>query len=40
VKSNLIKNAEDWKFSSAKDYEGLRHGKLINKEIAKEYVDF
>jgi putative transposase len=40
VKANLVKNAEDWEFSSAMEYSGLRHGKLINKEAAKDYVDF
>ena len=40
VKASLVKNAEDWEFSSAMVYSGLRHEKLINKEIAKEYVDF
>jgi putative transposase len=39
VKANLVKNAVDWEFSSAKDYSGLRNGKLINKEVAKEYVE-
>ncbi len=38
VKANLVKKATDWQFSSAKDYVGLRGGKLINKERAKEYV--
>ena len=40
LKANLVKNVVDWEFSSAKDYAGLRNGKLINKEIAQEYVDF
>lgn len=40
VKAKLVKNAVDWEFSSAKDYAGLRNGKLINKLVAKEYVDF
>ena len=38
VKANLVKNATFWEFSSAKDYAGLRNGKLINKEVAKLYV--
>jgi REP-associated tyrosine transposase len=38
VKAKLIKNAIDWEFSSAMDYKGLRNEKLINKEVAKEYV--
>ncbi|MCF6183315.1 MAG: hypothetical protein L3J56_01595 [Bacteroidales bacterium] len=39
VEANLVKNAVDWEFSSAKDYAGLRKGKLINKKIAKQYVE-
>ena len=37
VKANLVKHAEDWEFSSCKDYFGLRNGKLINRERAIEY---
>ena len=40
VKANLVKSETDWEFSSAKDYAGLRNGTLINKEKAKEYIDF
>ncbi|MEN8185664.1 MAG: hypothetical protein ABFR05_00900 [Bacteroidota bacterium] len=40
VKANLVKKNIDWEFSSAKDYARLRNGKLINKNVAKEYVDF
>ncbi|NVN96256.1 MAG: hypothetical protein HXX18_13355 [Bacteroidetes bacterium] len=40
VKANLVKNAEDWEFSSCKDYCGLRNGKLINRERAIEYSLF
>jgi len=39
VKANLVKNIVDWEFSSAKDYFGLRNGKLVNKEVAREYVE-
>ncbi len=39
VKANLVKNAVDWEFSSAVDYAGLRNGKLVNKELAKEYLE-
>ncbi len=39
VKANLVKNIVDWEFSSARDYFGFRNGKLINKEVAKEYVE-
>jgi len=37
VKSNLVKNPEDWEFSSYKDYCGIRNGKLINKTRAEEF---
>jgi len=37
VKAKLVKNVTDWQFSSAKDYAGLRDGKLINKDL-HEYV--
>lgn len=40
VKAGLVKNATDWEFSSAKDFAGLRDGKLVNNERAKEYVNF
>ncbi len=36
VKAGLVKNTCDWEFSSAKDYAGLRNGKLINKKLAVE----
>ena len=39
VKAKLVNNVVEWEFSSARDYAGLRNGKLINKVIAKEYVD-
>jgi len=39
VKAKLVKNAVDWEFSSAKDYAGLRNGKLINKKVTEEYID-
>ena len=39
VKAGLVKYAEKWEFSSAKDYAGLRHGSLVNKDVAKKYVD-
>ena len=38
TKARLVRQNEDWEFSSAKDYLGIRNGKLINKEIAKEYL--
>jgi putative transposase len=40
IKAGLVKNSIDWEFSSAKDYAGLRNGKLINRKVAGEYVVF
>ena len=40
VNTGLVGAATDWEFSSARDYAGLRNGKLINKGIAREYIDF
>ncbi len=37
VKAGLVKNAEDWEFSSYPDYCGIRNGKLINRKRAEEY---
>ena len=39
VFSGLVKKAEDWEFSSYRDYIGLRNGKLINREKGKEFFD-
>ena len=36
VEAGLVKNPEDWEYSSYRDYCGMRNGKLINKEKAKE----
>jgi hypothetical protein len=30
----------DWEFSSAKDYSNLRNGTLINKQTAKQFIEF
>ncbi len=38
VNANLVKNPEDWEFSSYRDYYCGRNGKLINRELAKELV--
>ncbi len=35
----MVETAEDWEFSSAADYSGLRNGTLINKKVAGEFVD-
>jgi len=37
VTSKLVKHAEDWTFSSYRDYCGKRNGQLINKERAREF---
>ena len=36
VKANLVTKPEDWVYSSAKDYAGLRKGTLCNQDLAKE----
>jgi putative transposase len=38
VKAGLVKTTTDWEFSSARDYMNLRKGKLVNKEVAKQYI--
>lgn len=40
VKAMMAEKPEDWEFSSAKDYLGLRKGNLINRNIAEQYIDF
>lgn len=40
VNAKLAKHPEDWEFSSYRDYCGLRKGKLINKERAKEFLEW
>ncbi|MBW8334399.1 MAG: hypothetical protein K0M40_20450 [Prolixibacteraceae bacterium] len=37
VKDGFVKIQEEWEFSSARDYAGLRNGKLINKNRANEF---
>ncbi|MCD4795241.1 MAG: hypothetical protein K8R54_18560 [Bacteroidales bacterium] len=39
VKAKLVTKVEDWEFSSAQDYAGLRNGKLVKKELAKKYIN-
>jgi putative transposase len=39
VKAGLVKRDEDWAFSSAGFYSGVRDDELVNIEVAKEYVD-
>jgi len=40
VKAGFVQKEIDWEFSSAIDYASLRNGKLINKEVATNYVKF
>ena len=40
VKARLVKNSEQWEFSSAIDYKNMRNGNLINKDKAHKYLDF
>jgi len=37
VKDGLVMLPEEWEFSSARDYAGVRNGRLVNKNRAKEY---
>ncbi len=37
VKAGLVKQAEDWEFSSYRDICGMRAGKLINRERIAEF---
>ena len=39
VRAGLDKEITDWEFSSARDYYAGRRGRLVNKELAKEYID-
>lgn len=39
VKAKLVTKASDWEYSSAKEYEGLRKGTLVNTELAKNLLD-
>jgi len=37
VDANLVSKPEDWEFSSARDYSGLRKGTLVNMDLAKYF---
>lgn len=39
VMAGLVSNLEDWEFSSFRDYAGLRNGKLVQKKMAKEFIE-
>ena len=38
VKAGLVNNPQDWKYSSASDYAGLRNGTLCNQALAKQLL--
>ena len=38
-KAGIVKLMEDWKYSSFKDYAGLRNGTLCNKQLTFELLD-
>lgn len=40
VRAGLVVNEIDWSYSSAVDYAGMRNGTLVNKRVAKEYIEF
>lgn len=39
VKAGLVKKEAEWEYSSARDYAGIRNGTLVNRKIAKKYID-
>lgn len=39
VKASLVKVATDWPYSSARDYAGLRNGKLCNQELERQLLE-
>lgn len=39
LKTGLVKNLEEWEFSSYPDYAGFRNGTLCNKDLAGELLD-
>ncbi len=39
VIAGLVPRLEDWEFSSFRDYSGSRNGKLVNKELAFEFIE-
>lgn len=40
VKAGLVKNPEEWPYSSASDYKGIRNGTLCNQKVAKNLLLF
>jgi len=39
VKSGLVKNIQDWEYSSYKEYSGLRSERLSNVDLGKSIFD-
>jgi putative transposase len=39
-KAGLVVKSEDWEFSSAKEYKGLRNGSLCNLKLGKELIKY
>ncbi len=40
VRAGLVEKEVDWEFSSAKDYANFRNGRLVNKKVAEEYIEW
>jgi len=40
IKAGLVEKDTDWEFSSARDYSNLRYNGIVNKQVARSYVDF
>lgn len=38
INAGLVKNIEDWEFSSCQDYIGLRNGSLVNKTLTLKTI--
>ena len=39
VEARLVRNAQDWPYSSCADFTGLRNGSLCNQELARELLN-
>lgn len=39
VIAGLVSKLDDWEFSSFRDFAGFRNGKLINKQLAFEFIE-
>jgi len=40
VRTGMVTKAEDWQFSSFRDYAGLREGKICHKSLAIQYCGY